>query len=1006
MLEFFVRSRRGSISVMLSIILIAALSLNSSLIELAKYRSMKQLYKELGENAAFSLLAHYDRDLYENFGFLALDQGVGGEDLTRYLQMNLRGSDSGLPLNNADILADVTNVSVEGIYPLSQRNVYRAQMMEFGAYRAPLSLINNTLNIEDTLNALIEKLQDALPMLEMFEDISGMVGSYVDTIASLYEYALEADECAVACEMYRDQLESYNASLSEIDSFISSYESEDNTSESSSDGWSVETQGRVKDENYEAQLRALEDAALENAAALREKIVDLEEELVEYQEKMTKFQEDRSNIPRTGMQAILSTAKVQAGGISDETMRGNTMNIIGFLEKNSDEGLEFMEGINGCMDLFFPDPQRMIEDAKLKLEEQNVKLGRPVDQLEELEIVREADPGNSSMALLQQEINHLVVEMAVGPMEGIVELAEYIKRMIEDLAKAVELIVKGAGALVLASQYGVCDWDMDHIVSGGRKLTDTFNPHAAEDKEAVKAKLAETEKIGEMVDYPVYQLAPDTMEGMNKLEKAMSDLVEAEKNFRTACGSLKVSEGIRMLKSLGELAFSLTAFIGSIVALIGEFIKQPISELMAMIYRKLYATVYATEMFSNRVTDTGDESRLNGSSFFSEGDYADPGQCFVQADAEYIYVGGDEELDNQTVAFFSILMLRLLCNISSVLTDPKLMELLAGLVEIPVAGWIAVILIVVVKLFLEAWYDMIMMIYAKEEVEIIKMGGGYFALDGSGVEDLEKMVQGVIKNEIGIDVELDGKGNSGAGSSSGGGTETGKSGGADSGWSAGSNGSADSEGSTGSGGSADSGGSAGSDGSADSGGSSAGSDGGAGSGGSAGSNGSAGSGGSMGSDGGAGSGSSTGSDGGSGSGGSAGSDGGSGNGGSTGSDGGSNSTDGADGNSKADKNAVPGFVKDYVDSLLKWGYKDHLFLLMLLFTSSDNIYNRTATLIEKQLQQKKEKDGADYTFTLDGMYTYIRVETQAEYEPLLPIPSIPGLNDKGIPIKAVNYSGY
>lgn len=882
MLEYFVRNRRGSISVMLSIILIAALSLNSSLIELAKYHSMKRVYKEMSENAAFSLLAQYDRDLYENFGFLALEQGVGNEELAQYLQMNLTGMDSGLSLNNADILADVTNVNVAGVYPLSQKDVYKTQMMEFGAYRAPLSLINNTLNIEDTLNALIEELQGALPMLEMFEEISGVIGTYVDTIVSLYDYAVVAEKCAEACDAYSDQLDSYNASLSEIDSFISSYESEENTSENSSSDGHLDlsgNSGKVKDENYEAQLQALKDVAAENAAALQEKIVDLEEVLDEYQEKMTEFQENCSEISSANMQAILSTAKMSAHGISDETMRDNTLNIIGMLEKNSDEGLDFMEDINDYMKNFFPDPQKFVEDAKVKLEEQSEKLGKPVDQLEQLEIVEEAHPANSFVALLQEQINDLVINMAVAPLG----LVAYITKMIDDLADAVEMIVEGVGALNLACAYGMCDSDMNHTISGTMHLTNTFNPYAA-DEEAVNAKLAEAQEIGEMVDYPTSQLAPGVTQEMSALENAMNNLISAEGEFRTACGNLKASGGIGMLIALGELAGSLRNFISSIIAIIKLFVGLSVDALMSMIYQKLYATVYATEMFSNRVTDTGDESRLNGSSFFGEEDYADASKCFVQADAEYIYFGNNNEMVNQTMAFFSILMLRLLCNLSAVLTDDDLMKILVGLLEVPVIGWIAIVVIVVVKLFLEAWFDMIMMIYAKEDVDIIKLNGGYFSLSGDGVDDLKEMVEGIIENEIGLEMDIDKLSESGGDNSS-------------------------------------------------------------------------------------------------------------------------NDNSGGQ-NSKSDQDSTPDFVKDYVEGLFKWGYKDHLFLFMLLFTPSNRIYDRTATLIETQLQQKKEKDGAAYTFTLDGMYTYIRVETQAEYEPLLPIPVIPGLNDKKIPIKTVHYSGY
>lgn len=867
MLEYFLRNRRGSITIMLTIILIAALSLNSTLMELAKYNSMKQLYKEMGENAAFSLLAHYDRDLYENFGFLAVEQGVGGEDFLKYLQMNLIGKDSGLSLNNADILANVTNASVTGIYSLSQREVYREQMMEFCAYRAPLSIVNNALDIKKTLETLIKKLEEAIPMLEMFEELSGKIEEYVNTVVSMYDYAKEAVVCAKACIAYSDQLDSYNASLSEIDELISDYESEKDTLEGED--------AVARKEQFEADLKALRAVAAENAADLQKKIVELEEELEVYTEKMTDFQEKCSDIINANMQTILDVAKDKVNGMSNPAMRSNALEIIGLLEANSDEGLEFMGNIDGLMDWIFPSPENYVATANVKLNEQIDKLGRPVDELEELKIVKEASPLESGITQLDKQITTLIVS-SVANASGLVE---YIEEMSEKLEEAIHVIEVGIKALNLAFDNGTYDKSMTNelqpvVGSTQRRLTAVSNPYA-NDELTVKAKLAEAEEIGKMVGYPTALLQPDATQEISALEGALNKMMKTEEEFRTACGKLKEgNSAIRVLINLPKAAGALMKFIGSIIAFIGVLKELSVDGLMHMIYQKLYAVVYATEMFSNRVTDTGSETRLNGSSFFTKSDYADPSKCFVQADAEYIYLGNTNEETSQKMTFFNILILRLLGNVTAVLTDAELLEVISAVAAIPIAGWIAAAVLIVVKVLLEAWFDMIRMVYAKEKVEIVKLNGGYFSLAGNGVDELLDTVE-KLAEQIGEDVDLSGLSPSG-------------------------------------------GGDAGDD----------------------------------------------------------------------------------------DSGSFEKFAQDYADGLMRWGYKDHLFLLMLLITPRNNIYDRTATLIERQLYEKKAKGGADYDFNLNGMYTYIRVETQAEYKPLLPIPSIPGANDTGIPIKTMNYSGY
>ena len=315
------------------------------------------------------------------------------------------------------------------------------------------------------------------------------------------------------------------------------------------------------------------------------------------------------------------------------------------------------------------------------------------------------------------------------------------------------------------------------------------------------------------------------------------------------------------------------------------------------IYQKLYAAVYASEMFPNRVTDLDSDSRMNGSDFFTWSDYKDDSKCFVQAEAEYIFIGSNDELLNQTLTFSSMLMIRLLCNIPALLNDSQFMEILEGLASIPIVGWIVDVILFIAMLVAEAYLDMIFMIYGKSTVDIIKTTG-YLSLDGEGIDDMKDRIKD-IRKEMTTNIEEMAKKYADEKAKA---TESSKK----------------SE---------------------------------------------------------------------------------------------ESSKEEPDKKEESGETSTEMTVESKKEDnknneLLEWGYQEHLTMMFTLFIPKREIYRRCATLIETDLRQKKAKSGDGEDFALSEMPTYIRVETESAYTPLLPIPVIPGLNDNGIRIETMHYSGY
>ncbi len=137
MVEWFISKRRGSITIILTFLLTAVMSLNASFLEVARYRSLELTFRELEENAAFSVLSQYDRDLLKNFGLLAVKQTVEKDQFVTYMKANLNDGLADSARSDSFLKLVEESVTLEKMYDLSQEEVLKEQIDEFMALRTP-----------------------------------------------------------------------------------------------------------------------------------------------------------------------------------------------------------------------------------------------------------------------------------------------------------------------------------------------------------------------------------------------------------------------------------------------------------------------------------------------------------------------------------------------------------------------------------------------------------------------------------------------------------------------------------------------------------------------------------------------------------------------------------------------------------------------------------------------------------------------------------------------------
>lgn len=750
MYTYFLRKKHGSISVMLAVLLIATLSLNTSLLEIAKYKSMERMYRQLTENSLFSVLGHYDRDLYKQYGLLAMEKDAGKDTFLKYFNNNLEVL--GVNQNQSKALKDaVASVEFDKLYDLTQKDVMISQIMEFTAYRAPVSLINNTLNIEEFMDSLLKELQNALPMLKLFQNLSKAANKIVTAYSALSKLGEKAKALSHAIDGngeviprkrgYTEIVGLYNATVADRNAYRDNppqIETEDTEeTEDSSNTVSMEEYNRILGEK-----NAL---VAEHAVLVQESIVEVSEALWDYQEAYIGFFEAFDSMNTANLQAMLTAAKVDANGIEDQKTKTESLKLIKTMEESVD--LENEDNVFKRM----TNALNAYSEAELtnhinRLNTQSGALSMEAEMLDVIEAVKVKPAGGWLDGALR---------IGISILNTLWTIIESLKEMIESLLDYVQLIevalTGGTYHLDYITQVRDDIWNELPGRANGHRLYTVQNPYAQGDMAIVSSQLQKTEQAAAATEFDLGTLDPiDRTQEMNLLRDAINRVCEAEEDFR---GLLT---GDRLDRMKGYSILSIVSFfvdlatiiviviklIDSIINLINVLIETGADSaiLLQYLYQNIYIASYANDMFSNRTTSEDDE-KMNGESFQRY-----PGsEAFTMANTEYIVSGNQSEQLNQINVFFMMLMIRLLCNIPALVSDKIMSSVLSSLSTTGI-GIVVAIIIALAMLFIEAWLDMIFMTYGDGSVSIIKMNG-YCAWDGSGVDQIKEEIKGILGNE-------------------------------------------------------------------------------------------------------------------------------------------------------------------------------------------------------------------------------------------------------------------
>lgn len=211
MFKFF-EDNKGMVTVMVTLLLIPALLVSGTGVDLARIYTAKSIVQDANQLAANSVMTQYDAMLQDVFGLFGVAQS--DEELnalvTEYVNRSIFGTADPAQLGSFQLFygAD-TQTEVTREQNLAQIAVLRHQIEEYAKFRAPIVIADEIIQ---RLKAF-DKVKTDSEVIQEKMDIDEEVRDLYEYYKKLYEEILEANECKEEQEAI---VSSINARLTEI----------------------------------------------------------------------------------------------------------------------------------------------------------------------------------------------------------------------------------------------------------------------------------------------------------------------------------------------------------------------------------------------------------------------------------------------------------------------------------------------------------------------------------------------------------------------------------------------------------------------------------------------------------------------------------------------------------------------------------------------------------------------------------------------------------------------
>lgn len=174
---------KGSISILLCLLLTPFLSIALGLVEYSRYQEVLEITDEILELTGISVLSDYDEYIHNRFGLLAASQDHGLSP-PNYLRENMK------VLGNQ---VDFEEFSGRSIYnydkSLNETAILRRQVVDFSELTTTTAVLAEDLNLEDLLDKLknVKQVESIMNTADSLADLADALTEAVEKLETLQE---------------------------------------------------------------------------------------------------------------------------------------------------------------------------------------------------------------------------------------------------------------------------------------------------------------------------------------------------------------------------------------------------------------------------------------------------------------------------------------------------------------------------------------------------------------------------------------------------------------------------------------------------------------------------------------------------------------------------------------------------------------------------------------------------------------------------------------------------
>lgn len=200
----YINGTKGVISLFLALVMLPFTSTALIIVESARYQNAIELVDEMLDCIGLSSIADFDSYLEDRFGLLAMSQETTPTaNYNKYLAANMPA------LNNS---FTYSSSSVQGVYPLSDEGVLKSQLLEYSEVTAMAEALYNGLDVDQLLNKLYKQM--GVEDLNKIADATSKVADVASSTADL------VDAVKTAIEEYKK----YNPQVTEYKNAVSNFQ--------------------------------------------------------------------------------------------------------------------------------------------------------------------------------------------------------------------------------------------------------------------------------------------------------------------------------------------------------------------------------------------------------------------------------------------------------------------------------------------------------------------------------------------------------------------------------------------------------------------------------------------------------------------------------------------------------------------------------------------------------------------------------------------------------------